>query len=69
ILDNAGQIVTNNTSVITGGGQAVDLRGITAGTASVTVVNRATGRIEAKSDDALRPGQNGLIENYGTIYA
>ncbi|MBN8944350.1 MAG: autotransporter domain-containing protein [Rhizobiales bacterium] len=69
ILDNAGQIIANNTSVITGGGQAVDLRGITAGTASVTVINRATGRIEAKSDDALRPGQNGLVENYGTIYA
>ena len=69
VIDNAGRIIANNTSVITGGGQAIDLRGLSAGTASVTVINRAGGLIEAKSDDALRPGQNHAIENYGTIYS
>ncbi|QCI68746.1 autotransporter outer membrane beta-barrel domain-containing protein [Phreatobacter stygius] len=69
ILDNAGRIIANNTSVIADGGQAVDLRGIAAGTASVTVINRATGLIEAKSDDALRVGQNTQVENYGRIYS
>ncbi|MCZ0737057.1 autotransporter outer membrane beta-barrel domain-containing protein [Phreatobacter sp. AB_2022a] len=69
VIDNAGRIIANNTSVISGGGQAIDLRGLSAGTASVTVINRTGGLIEAKSDDALRPGQNNVIENFGTIYS
>lgn len=67
VIDNAGLIQAGGTGVI-GLGQAVDLRAITATSGvSVTVNNRATGVIEALTDDALRPGQNVTVNNAGII--
>ncbi|WP_158043991.1 autotransporter outer membrane beta-barrel domain-containing protein [Skermanella pratensis] len=48
-------------------GQALDLRTMNTAGAALTVVNTATGLIEALNDDALRPGLNAVIDNSGTI--
>lgn len=66
VIDNAGLIQAGGTGYAQG--QAVDLRAITATSGvSVTVNNRATGVIEALTDDALRPGQNTVVNNAGII--
>lgn len=49
------------------GNQAIDLNSVTTGTN--VVYNYATGLIEAVDADAIRPGVNGTIYNYGTIVA
>lgn len=68
-IDNAGTIraaaPTDPTSTVQG--QALDLRGMNSSGVSLTVINRATGVIEALNDDALRPGLNATVENYGII--
>lgn len=45
---------------------AIDVRGMT-GAASMTIINRAAGIIEALTDDAIRTGQTTVVENYGII--
>ena len=72
---NSALIVNNNgTIAVTGsgtsGGQALDLRGA-SGTGSKVINNgsasNSSARIESSNDDALRPGSNTTINNYGTI--
>jgi hypothetical protein len=63
LLNNYGTIDSLNASK--GGAQAVDLAAIT--TASNVVNNFATGIIRARDADALRPGANGVVNNFGTI--
>jgi outer membrane autotransporter protein len=72
---NTALIVNNNgTIAVTGsgtsGGQALDLRGAN-GTGSKVINNgsasNSSARIESSNDDALRPGSNTTINNYGTI--
>ena len=65
VIDNAGLIQAGGTG-FTGLGQAIDVRGMT-GAASMTIINRATGIIEALTDDAIRTGQTTVVENYGII--
>ncbi|MDR6662364.1 uncharacterized protein YhjY with autotransporter beta-barrel domain [Tardiphaga robiniae] len=65
VIDNAGLIQAGGTG-FTGLGQAIDVRGMT-GAASMTIFNRATGVIEALTDDAIRTGQTTVVENYGII--
>jgi uncharacterized protein with beta-barrel porin domain len=66
VIDNAGLIQAGGTGYAQG--QALDLRTIAATSGvSLTVNNRATGVIEALTDDALRPGQNAIINNAGII--
>ena len=60
-LDNFGLIQ------VTAGGQAIDWAAITSKTNVLT--NEATGVIKAVGEDAVRPGTNGLVTNYGTIMA
>jgi uncharacterized protein with beta-barrel porin domain len=63
VIDNAGMIRTTN------GGQAIDLDNVNSASASVAIINRATGVISSTDADAVRPGQNFTITNYGQIIA
>ena len=67
LIDNAGLIQAGGTG-LAGLGQALDFRAIAATSGvTLTIVNRATGVIEALTDDAVRPGQNATISNFGII--
>lgn len=57
-VDNAGYIYSAS-------GQALDFNAIENGT--VEIVNKATGVISSKDADAIRPGSNGTVINYGKI--
>src|SRR3990167_5218503 len=72
---NSTQILNNNGSIIvsgsgTSGGQALDLRGA-SGTGAKVINNGSSSNhnalIESHNDDALRPGTNTTINNYGSI--
>ncbi|RKE74060.1 autotransporter outer membrane beta-barrel domain-containing protein [Pseudorhodoplanes sinuspersici] len=65
LLDNAGTIQTLGV----GSGQALDWRDLNSASATVHIINRATGLITAADNDAVRPGQNAVIENAGRIIA
>lgn len=65
VIDNAGTIQTLGT----GSGQAIDWRDLNSANATVRIINRATGIISAADNDAIRPGLNTVIENYGQIIA
>lgn len=60
-VDNSGTIVS------TDGGQAIDFDSISSGTASVVIKNNAGGVIRALDADGVRPGENGIVINAGTI--
>ena len=62
-LNNYGTLLSSNASA--GGAQAVDFNAITSG--SNVVNNYATGLLKALEADAVRPGVNGVVNNYGTI--
>lgn len=64
-LYNYGKLISNNESE--GGAQAVDFSAITTG--SNYLYNAAGALIEAYEADAVRPGVDGVIDNYGTIYS
>ncbi|MFD2182641.1 autotransporter domain-containing protein [Rhodoplanes azumiensis] len=66
-IDNAG--VIRSTGAGSAAGQAIDLDNITSSAARVTIVNRETGVITASNADAIRPGQNFTLTNYGRIIA
>lgn len=66
-INNSGLIQAAVSSLV-GSGQALDLRSVAAGTGnSFTVNNRAGGVMESLSDDAVRLGQNMVLNNAGTI--
>jgi hypothetical protein len=65
-LENSGQIISLNRDN-TGGDQAIDWNAIATGANSLT--NLATGVIRANAADAVRPGRNGVITNFGLIEA
>jgi hypothetical protein len=60
-------LINSGTIQVTNGGQAIDWAGIT--TASNMLTNQTTGSITAVAEDAVRPGQNGIIINAGNISA
>jgi hypothetical protein len=62
-LNNYGTITSENAS--NGSNQGVNLGGITTG--SNTINNYAGGVIQASDSDAVRPGVNGVVNNFGTI--
>jgi hypothetical protein len=64
-----GAVVVNNAGTIqsTSSGQAIDFDAIDSDTASVTINNFATGVITAANADAVRPGEGGVVNNYGQI--
>lgn len=67
ILDNQGTIWQKGTTA--GSGQALDLTSITASGSSIIngSLSNTSALIRADGDDALRPGDNMSITNYGTI--
>lgn len=65
VLNNYGTFNSLNASL--GGAQAVDFAGILTG--SNVINNFAGGILEASNADAVRPGVNGIVNNYGTIRA
>lgn len=67
ILNNQGTIWQKGTSA--GSGQALDLTSITASGSSIIngSATNTSALIRADGDDALRPGDNMSITNYGTI--
>lgn len=69
-VNTAGSSVslTNSGTIrVTAGGQAIDWAAITTGSNTLTNLFGAT--ISAVGDDAVRPGQNGIVINAGTITA
>ncbi len=64
-LNNYGTMASLNASK--GGAQAVDFNAIATG--SNIVNNYATGVLQAQDADAVRPGVNGIVNNYGVIRA
>jgi len=75
----SGLITVNNSGLILSGygvpvgssaaGQAIDFDAINAGTATVHINNFATGVIQSNGSDAVRPGQAGVVTNWGLIYS
>jgi len=63
-VDNAGTILSTTS------GQALDFDAIASTAAGqVRIVNQASGVIRALAADAIRPGQNALVDNAGLIWA
>jgi len=62
-LDNYGTITSLNGAKA--GSQAVDWNNITTG--SNVLTNYSTGLIQASDADSVRPGVNGVVNNFGTI--
>lgn len=60
-LTNAGTIRS------TGSGQAIDLADLTSKTLTITITNQSTGLITSSDNDAIRPGMNTVVNNFGTI--
>jgi uncharacterized protein with beta-barrel porin domain len=67
LIDNAGLIQAGGTG-FAALGQALDFRGMSAASGATTmIINRATGVMEALTDDAVRTGRNAAISNFGII--
>lgn len=64
-----GTVTINNSGTIIsiGGGQALDFDAVSSTTANIQIINNATGVISATAADAMRPGQNATVTNYGLI--
>jgi uncharacterized protein with beta-barrel porin domain len=64
-----GTVTLNNSGTfVSAGGQALDWAAITSSTASIQIINNATGIIRSTADDAIRPGAGAIqITNSGTI--
>jgi len=62
---NSGTISETGTG--SNNGQALDFANITSSTGTTTITNMATGVITAADADAVRPGTNATINNYGRI--
>jgi hypothetical protein len=71
-VTNSGTILSEG-SLISGGtaglgaGQAIDFADVNAPVGAVTITNLAHGLIESTNNDAIRPGNHGVVVNYGTI--
>lgn len=67
-----GTVIINNygTMTSTTNGRAIQMDANTSTTGSVTINNFAGGLLQSLGDaDALRPGMNGVVNNWGTINA
>lgn len=65
LINNYGTIQSLGTTSSTNG-QAIDFDN-TSGSVAITINNYATGVITAADSDAIRPGANATVNNYGTI--
>ncbi|MDF2600170.1 MAG: hypothetical protein K0Q54_2993, partial [Methylobacterium brachiatum] len=65
-----GAVTVNNAGTIhSNAGQALDFDKAASGSATITITNAATGRIQSDNEDAIRPGQGTTINNSGLIEA
>jgi hypothetical protein len=64
-IDNFGTI--KSTGVGSSNGQAIDFNDLVSPAGKITITNEATGIITAADADAVRPGTNATINNYGLI--
>lgn len=63
-------VTVNNAGTITSAtGQALDFDAVSSSTANIQINNLATGKIEAKAADGMRPGQAAIVTNFGMICA
>lgn len=60
-IDNSGTISATN------GGQGIDFDDLASAAATITIINRAGGIIEAAEADAIRPGEGATVTNFGII--
>lgn len=65
LIDNSGTIEALGTTSSTNG-QGIDLDN-TSGTVSIIIDNRAGAVISAADSDGIRPGENAIVNNWGTI--
>lgn len=65
----AATITINNAGTVEAGGRVFDFRGFDANGASATINNLAGGVIRqyGTNTDVIRPGENGTVNNWGTI--
>jgi Ca2+-binding RTX toxin-like protein len=65
------EIVLNNAGLIEADGRVVDFDDFSSNGASLTINNRAGATIRqyGENTDVIRPGQNGTVNNWGTITA
>ena len=66
LIDNSGTIASTGTG--DDNGQAIDFDKIVSPNITPTIINCATGVIAPADADAIRPGMNGHVQNYGRIY-
>ena len=64
-IDNSGTIKSTGTGA--NNGQAIDFNDLVSANGHVTITNEATGLIQAADADAIGPGSNATVNNYGTI--
>jgi outer membrane autotransporter protein len=63
-----GSVTVENRGLISAeGGQAIDFDKINSTAGSVTINNYATGELSAADADAVRPGEGGVVNNWGKI--
>ena len=66
----SGTVTINNFGTISSaGGQALDFDGNNSTTGTMIINNFATGIIRSTAEDAMRPGENATITNYGLIFS
>jgi hypothetical protein len=66
VVVNAGTIESTGTSGLSTDHQAIDFSDLTTAT-HTTITNQSTGLIQAATGDAIEPGANATINNYGRI--
>jgi hypothetical protein len=59
--------VNNYGTIISTGGQALDFDSNSSTTGTLNIYNYSTGLIQTTGADAVRPGMNGIVTNYGQI--
>lgn len=59
--------VNNYGTIISTGGQALDFDSNSSTTGRLNIYNYSTGLIQTTGADAVRPGMNGIVTNYGQI--
>jgi outer membrane autotransporter protein len=65
LVENRGLIISRGTGEEAG--QALDFDKIVSTKAKITINNYASGEIRSVGDDAIRPGEGGVVNNWGRI--
>ncbi len=68
-IGNGAVTVHNYGTISSTGGQALDFDANSSAGGTLNIYNYATGVIRTTTSDAVRPGQNGVVTNWGLIYS